>query len=447
MNILQISPTEFTGGAERIAWNLFRAYRAAGHTSWLAVGRKDSTDPDVIEIPRMTRTVPWARACMKLRERLAPLESRLGGVWRARRALKTLAGGWTEVRREWGREVFSFPGSRKLAALCPRKPDVVHAHNLHGDYFDLRQLPRLARWAPTVLTLHDAWLLAGHCAHSLDCDRWRQGCGDCPDLALFIPIRRDASAANWRQKQRIYRRSRLYVATPCRWLMAKVEQSMLAPAVIEARLIPNGIDLRVFRPADRQAARQALGLPKDARIILLAAAGIRRNAWKDYATARAAVAAVASQAADARILCAALGETAPEESIGQARVQFFPFTKDPARVALFYQAADVYVHAARAETFPNTILEALACGTPVVAAAVGGVPEQIEDGVNGLLVPPADPAAMAAAIRRMLADASLAMSVREQGILRVRKDFDGARQVTSYLDWFQQIVGRPQRQP
>ena len=108
---------------------------------------------------------------------------------------------------------------------------------------------------PTVLTLHDAWLLSGHCAHSFDCERWKTGCGECPDLTIEPAIRRDATADNWVRKRDIYARSRLYVATPSPWLMGRVEQSMLAPAVEQARVIPNGVDLSVFRPADKRSIR------------------------------------------------------------------------------------------------------------------------------------------------------------------------------------------------
>ncbi len=96
--------------------------------------------------------------------------------------------------RRRGVEDFRFPAAWRLAELAPRRPQIVHAHNLHGNYFDLRALPALCQAAPLVLTLHDAWLLAGHCAHSMGCERWRTGCGNCPDLGVYPAVRRDATA-------------------------------------------------------------------------------------------------------------------------------------------------------------------------------------------------------------------------------------------------------------
>src|SRR5262249_38731490 len=134
------------------------------------------------------------------------------------------------------------------------------------------------------------------CSHSFICERWQTGCGRCPDLTLYPAVRRDATAYNWRRKQRIYRQCRLHVATPCRWLMDKVERSMLAPAVAEGRVIPNGIDRDIFRPGDRRGARSRLGLPADAHVLLFAAnRWIRASTARDYPTMREAVGRVADR--------------------------------------------------------------------------------------------------------------------------------------------------------
>src|SRR3546814_10331965 len=82
---------------------------------------------------------------------------------------------------------------------------MLHCHNLHGGYFDLRELARFSKLLPVVLTLHDEWAYTGHCAYTFGCERWRSGCGQCPHLDVSPSIRRDASAANWTAKYDIYR--------------------------------------------------------------------------------------------------------------------------------------------------------------------------------------------------------------------------------------------------
>src|SRR5215510_6516066 len=227
MNILQVGTTEIGGGAEKIVWGLFHSYKARHHGSWLAVGRKRTDDPDVFLIRNHDARPGWSRFWLGVSHYVQTTCGEVPGAGR----LSGLAFGmaqpsrWLDIHR--GVEDFHFPGTRSLLQMTPRMPDIVHLHNLHGGYFDLRVLPWLSRQLPVVVTLHDAWLLTGHCAHSFDCERWKSGCGQCPDLDIYPAIARDGTAHNWRRKREIYRNSRLYVGTPSRWLMQRVEQSIM----------------------------------------------------------------------------------------------------------------------------------------------------------------------------------------------------------------------------
>jgi glycosyltransferase involved in cell wall biosynthesis len=325
-------------------------------------------------------------------------------------------------------------------------PDIVHCHNLHGYYFDPRVLPRLSRQLPVVFTLHDAWLLSGHCAHSFDCERWTTGCGHCPDLTIYPAIARDATAWNWRRKQRIFAASRLYISTPCEWLMRKVQASMLAPAMKQSKVVPYGVDLAVFRPGPKAEARTQCGIPQDAEVLIFTANGIRRNVFKDYQMMRSSLARLGERRKDGRLLMLAVGEDAPAERIGSAELRFVPYQKDPAAVAAYYQASDIYLHAARADTFPNTVLEALACGIPVVATAVGGIPEQVKSldhsvrDATGILVAPSDSDAMADAIETLLDDSPLRLRLGGNAVEDARNRFCLDRQVSAYLDWYHELA-------
>jgi glycosyltransferase involved in cell wall biosynthesis len=307
-------------------------------------------------------------------------------------------------------------------------------------YFDLTILPWLSHRFPVVVTMHDAWLLSGHCAHSFDCERWKTGCGSCPDLTIYPSIRRDATAHNWRRKQGIFSQSRLYISAPSRWLMQKAQQSMLSSAMVESRVIPNGVNLAVFHPEDKNTVRGELGILQDQKVVLFAAHGVRGNVWKDYSTMRAAIEEVGRRLQGEDVLFVALGEEGDPERVGHARIRFIPFTEDSSTVARYYQAADVYLHAARADTFPNTILEALACGVPVVATAVGGIPEQVDDGKTGFLVPAGDVEAMASGITHLLSHDDLRRRFGREAAHTARTQFDIQRQVAAYLGWFEKII-------
>jgi glycosyltransferase involved in cell wall biosynthesis len=441
------------GGASQVAWNLRKSYLGRGLNARMAVGRKFGDDQTIAVIPNEEARSLYSRSLLKLAGQLNSLPARSGEISVMNKILSFLAEPrrWLNVLR--GMEDFSYPGTYRLFDLFPEAVDIIHCHNLHGDYFDLRALSWLSRKVPVVLTLHDAWLLSGHCAHSFDCERWKTGCGQCPDLTIIPEIKRDATAFNWQRKRDIYDGSRLFVATPSQWLMDKVNQSMLATAVVEGRVIPNGVDLSVFQGADRHAVRAALSLPLNARVLLFTAHGIRPNVWKDYETMKAATVLVAEHLPGQDVRFIALGEDAPAERAGPAEIHFVPYQEDPHLVARYYQAADIYLHAARADTFPSTILEALACGTPVVATAVGGIPEQVKplagpqesmdyktygpDQATGFLVPPGNAKAMAEATVALLTDERLHRRLAENAARDARARFAMDRQVEDYLELYE----------
>lgn len=444
--ILLVSPLDRAGGGERIAWMLHEAYRQQGYDSWLAVGQKRTADAQVLPLRIPHR---WENIFTGAADWLARRFNQVRGSYRLQTILRSLAHPHIGRTARWllGHEIFEYPETYHLLDLPPQRPDILHLHNLHGSYFDLRALPWLSQQLPTCITLHDAWLLSGHCAHSLDCDRWLTGCGHCPDLTLYPALRRDGTAYNWRRKQALYQQSRLHVVTPSQWLMDKVQRSMLVPAIQSATVIPNGMNLHRFRPGEQAAVRAALNLPQEAILLLFSAAGIRKNIWKDYATMQAAVAAVGAQSGRP-VIFIGLGENAPPEVLNSARIQFVPFTAEPDQVVQYYQAADIYVHAARADTFPNSVLEALACGLPVVATAVGGIPEQVRpletqslETATGLLTPPGDSPAMAAAILRLIEAEDLRRTLGRNARLDAEVRFDETRMVDRYLALYERMAG------
>jgi glycosyltransferase involved in cell wall biosynthesis len=441
-SVVQVSAQDNRGGAARVAWNLHQTYVQRGVQAWMAVGQKRSEAPNVVLIPNAKAKTGGARIVLKMSDWFEMLNTRIRGTWRVSRVLRWLA----EPQRQWaihcGREDVPAPGTWHLLTLFPEMPVIVHCHNLHNGYFDLRALPWLSQQRPVVVTLHDAWLLSGHCAHSLACERWKSGCGHCPDLSLYPAIKRDMTAYNWQRKRELFTRSQLYVATPSHWLMEKVQHSILAPALVDTKIIPNGVDRTVFCPGNKREARRRLQLPGNAKILLWVAEGGRRNVYKDYATMQEAVARVAAGLQGGRLMFLVLGEEAPAGHIGTAEVRFIPYQFDPMVVCLYYQAADLCLHAARAETFGNAVVEAMACGTPVVATAVGGIPELIEDGRTGFLMPPGNSAAMAACIRALLHDDYLCQRIAAQAAERVRYCFDLHRQVDDYLSWYQEIANQ-----
>jgi len=439
LTVLSASPACIGGGAERVAFMLHQEYVARGIDSWLAVANRNCDDPRTVTVRVDEGRSAWASALLKPAMRL----SRRGGraAWLGSRALRVAAEPMRYARVAQGHEDFDFPATGRLLDSVRSAPDVLHLHNLHGAWFDVRALPELSTRVPTMITLHDAWLLTGHCAYPLDCERWKTGCGGCPYLDLYVPIRKDESASNARLKRDAVTNSRLALACPSRWLLDMVEESGIVAGKLQARVVPNGIDTRVFKPGDKAKAREELGIPQDATIMCFAARGLSGSQYKGFQTLSDALGILGRNEdvrATTRLL--ALGSDAPDASIGGIGVRFVPVIKDPASVARFYQACDLYVHPAKAENFGLAILEAMSCGLPVVAGDVGGVPEIVVEGKTGLLFPHDDPEALAESILSLLTDRELRAAMGAAGVDRIRAEFTLEKQVGAYLDWYRELL-------
>jgi glycosyltransferase involved in cell wall biosynthesis len=409
-----INTSDAGGGAEHVSLAVLEGFLSLGLDAWLLVGNKTGHHPRVVSF----HSSPFFD--------YRPYQNAPLMAQAARRRRADTAHGF---------EDFNHPYTHVIEALTGSPPDFVLCHNLHGGYFDLRVLPGLSRRMPVALRLFDAWLQTGHCAYPLGCGRWRDGCGQCPDLTIPPAITRDATAANLRRKQFIFSRSRLFVSAESQWMLDRARHSVLAPGVVDWRHIPGGVDLEIFTPGSRDEARRQLGLEPEAELLLYVAAHGTKNRYKDFTTVRHALAQLAALTPERRIVMLVLGAAMPDETIGTNLLlrQIGPvFSRR--ELAAYYRAADLLVHAAFEETYGNVVAEALACGTPVIAASGGGVVELIEHEHTGLVLPPGQPAALAGALAQLLA----APERRQRmGIAAMasRSRFDGQESIRGLHGW------------
>jgi glycosyltransferase involved in cell wall biosynthesis len=259
-----------------------------------------------------------------------------------------------------------------------READVIHLHWINQGMISLDEIGRIiASGRKIVWTMHDMWPFTGICHHAAGCIRYERYCGDCPWLRT--PSRNDLSHRLFITKQVVYSRGRITFVACSNWLRELAAKSPLTTGhrVVS---IPNPIDTAVYIPMDKSEARRRLNLPMDKKIVLFAAvkaADPRKG--MDYLAEASRI--MAQQHDDILFLIAGndgeeLGKrlSLPARSLGYVAPQDMPGV---------YNAADLFVTPSLQENLPNTLMEAMACGTPCVGFHTGGVPEMISHGTNG----------------------------------------------------------------
>ena len=417
MRILQVSTSDEGGGAARAALRLQRGLRDAGHDSTMRVLSRLSRDPHVVPLRRPG--TPLAHARHLLRQASDP-ERRLKAAVR-RHAID----GFSTDRSIWG---------TLLARQLDTDVDVVNLHWVSGFVDWETVLAPLAGRVPLVWTMHDQNPFTGGCHYAMGCDRFTDRCGRCPQLGSERED--DASRRTWLRKRRVLERMRpedLHLVSPSRWLAGEARRSSLFGR-FPTHVIPYGLDLSIFRPIDRGAARAALGLPPDAEVVLFVAASLR-NPRKGFPLLVEALEALRVRRPGVMLL--SVGESEP--MAGQRHLCIGTVTNER-MLPVVYAAADVFAIPSLRDNLPNTILESMACGVPVVGFDAGGQSDAITPGVTGELAPAGDIAALAAALERLLGDDDRRRRMADAAADDARTRFGSATQAAAYAALYRQLL-------
>ena len=438
MKILHINTSDRGGGAEKIALDLFHQAKASNYKAVLAVGKKYIDEPGIVEIKNDQHRNFWARFWRTNQKKYSTKGlhkiSRVAG-WMANISEPKRSLNW-----RLGFEDFDYPGIYHLFQNISFIPDIIHLHNLHGNYFDFRIISQLSKSFKVFLTLHDEWVYTGHCAYAFDCQRWKIGCGQCQYLQSYPALKNDGTARNIAFKSQVYRQSSFYVSASSKWLIERARNSILKPSIIESKVIHYGIDLEVFMPVDKLNVRRELELPSDAFVILFIANQGVANQYKDFSTIEKAIHQVAQVNQDRLIYCISVGGSAGEKRVGKLIFKHYAYQSAPSKIARFYQAADLYLHAAKVEAFGLVIAEAMACGVPVIATSVGGIPEVVSHGETGYLVPQGNSELMAQRINELISQDELRMKMSANSCVKATKMYDRKRQFNEYINWYGQAL-------
>jgi glycosyltransferase involved in cell wall biosynthesis len=322
---------------------------------------------------------------------------------------------------------------------CRQMPEteIINIHWVAG-FLDLGAFfSWLPAGMPLVWTLHDMNSFTGGCSQDLGCGKFTTQCGACPQLGSSD--KSDLTRDVWRRKKKYYSTlhvERFHIVTPSRWLGEEVKRSPLLSR-FPSSVIPYGLDLEVFKPRDRYFSREVLGIPQGAKVILFVSNGLHTH-LKGFKHLVGALEGMSSSSG-IFLLCLGFGSSPAIERFPQAHI---PSMTNDRSLSMVYSAADVFVLPSLADNLPNTMLEAIACGTPVVGFATGGIPDGVRPGVTGLLAKTGDSAELRTAILEMLGnDAKRAeMSANCRSIALA--EYNLGLQTTRYVELYTEMLRR-----
>lgn len=317
--------------------------------------------------------------------------------------------------------------------------DILHLHWINQGFLSLQNIAQLARLGkPIIWTLHDIWAFTGGC-HIYTCDHFQRSCGNCPYLRQPAPD--DLSHRIWSAKQRLLP-ANVHFVTCSQWLReTALSSSLLANYSITS--IPNPIDITMFRPGtevERAAFRAEKRVAANAKVILFVAMKISEP-HKGFRFLQAALQELKANQADLPLEIMVIGKADPETLAALPYpVHALGLVQHPAELARVYAAADVFVTPTLADNLPNTVMESLACGTPVVAFRTGGVPEMVEHQVNGYIAAQGDSAALAEGLRWVLSEQKPLEELRRAARQKVEREYANAVVAERYLDLYRSVL-------
>jgi glycosyltransferase involved in cell wall biosynthesis len=266
-----------------------------------------------------------------------------------------------------------------------QEADIIHLHWINHGFLSLKNLKQLfALNKPVIWTMHDMWPFTGGCHYAGECNHYIDTCGLCPFLKRAHS--KDLSVKIHNKKAKIWENANIHAVSCSKWLGSLAQESSLLRRK-KISSIPNPIDTDIFAPKDKMQCRKELGLPMDKKLLLFGAAKIS-DPRKGVRYLMEAV----------EILDIKYPELKKEMELvifgknDEKELRKFPYKVHPLsfissteQMVKLYNSADAFVLPSLQDNLPNTVMESLSCGVPVVSFSVGGVPEMIEHQKNGFL--------------------------------------------------------------
>lgn len=318
----------------------------------------------------------------------------------------------------------------------PCQYDLYHFHSISSAISPMT-VHWIAKRYPCVWTFHDCSPFTGGCLYPTlaDCDAFMRGCGDCPqlnDCPMLAHI--DCTGLIQNYKRKIATENLFSAVVPSRWMAIEAMKSGFFSQ--EPIVIPNCIDTSIFKPTQKQHARHQLNLPEHEFIVLIGATSLDdKRKGIEYAIN-------AFQKLPTAPYVVAIGAANTSLNKPNNISHFTGFIKDKSDLALYYSAADIFLFPSLADNLPLTAIESMACGTPVIGFAVGGLPEIVDHDLNGWLVPSKDVDGLVAGLTIARTDADRLRHWAENGLQKVKACYQPSVFLERHLSLYDSLLNK-----
>ncbi len=399
MKVLHVNYYDQKGGAAKAAYRLHRGLIDQGIGSKMLVVEKTSDDDSVI--------CAFDKKEVERLKKYQRLESLITIIEKFKhkfpRSLNLLSSGLPEIINEL-------------------KPDIVNLHWINGGMLGIEEVAEIN--GRIIWTLHDGWCYCGaEHHHKIGDERFRHG---------YNKLNMDINRFIWNKKRKSWMNLDFSIVTPSSWLASEAQQSILLKDK-DVLNIPNGVDLRIFTPSAKEAARQKLGISSNKKVIAFGAFDINDKNKGGRELFEALQVFKKNNADDVELLLIGKGNIDMTNADRGFSLHYTGLLLDDKALAVAYQAADVFILASKYDNLPNMLIEAIACGIPCVAFNIGGIADIIDHKQNGYLTAAFDCKDFASGIEWILGYPQYD-KMSQNARKKAEEKFDIAKVSRQYLD-------------
>jgi glycosyltransferase involved in cell wall biosynthesis len=418
-SVLHLSTFDVRGGAARAAYALHRAMVDSGIDSTMRVGLKSVDDQTVIGpmVSNARRTVDGVKFLTA-----NVLEHQL---WKLQRSsIKT----WRSP---------GLFGSLSARAINASAADVVNIHWATDGFLSIKEIGRITK--PVVWSLYDMWPFSGteHYGNDAPDARWRTGYTKANTPTEDRGM--DLDRISWERKMRLWSAPRQIVAASSAFAQAAHDSALMGTWPIHT--IPHVIDCDAFAPMSMDEARLELGLPLLPPLILFIASGGIADQRKGWDLLEQALPRIKAAVPDVEVVI--VGPSRPDYQAPEGvPIHWAGSVHGDRALRLHYSAATVTAVPSREDNMPLTAMEAQACGRPVVAFRIGGLPDIIEHEGTGYLAVPFDTEQLVAGFSSILTDPALSAAYGQAARDRAVSSWSPTAVVTPYLEVYAEAIAK-----